>query len=41
MDKEEFKEKYIKKHTNKSFIYVSESWERIGSFGYEKKYKNL
>lgn len=41
MDKEEFKDKYINKHTKEPFIYVSESWKRVGSFDYEKKYKNL
>nr|DAD63202.1 MAG TPA: hypothetical protein [Caudoviricetes sp.] len=41
MEKEEFKQKFIKKHTKKPFIYKSESGRVISSINYEEKYKKL
>ena len=41
MDKSEFKEKYIKKHTKKPFIFVSESGRKLCSIDYEREYKKL
>lgn len=41
MKKEKFKQKFMKKHTKKPFIYKSESGRTICSIDYEEKYKKL